>query len=232
MAVSNELLEYQKVDAELRKIEQELAGSAERKKFMQAKKFMESAADKLEAQDKRAVELKHAVQQLTARFKEMNTAISEYAAVEEMVEGGGDIAFYKRSAQSLADSLRLLKAELNKLISEIEAASEEYKRMKEQTISMQKQYKEYNEKFKAVKGERAAEVEEINARLCKIGEKIPKELLEKYKQKRKEHIFPVVAPLTNGRCICGMDFSIVQQGELSGGGVVECEHCRRFIYKP
>ncbi len=49
MAVSKELLEYQKVDAELRKIEQEIAGSDERKKYVQAKKFMETAAEKLEA---------------------------------------------------------------------------------------------------------------------------------------------------------------------------------------
>ena len=58
MSALKELLEYQKVDGELRKIEQEIAGSEERKKYMQAKKFMESAREKLEAQDKRAVEFK------------------------------------------------------------------------------------------------------------------------------------------------------------------------------
>lgn len=231
MAVSQELLEYQKVDAELREIEKELTASEERKKYVQAKKFMESAAEKLEAQDKRAQELKALAQKLTGEFAEISKAIAEYSELDEMVEKGGDVSFYKKKVQALIDKLRVTKGELNKLLTEIETACEEYKKLKKTTISMQKQYKEYAEKFKDLKNGRSAEVAAISARLEKIGANIPKEILAKYKAKRKERIFPVVAPLTNGRCVCGMDFAIAQQGALSGGGIIECEHCHRFIYK-
>ena len=156
MAVSKELLEYQKVDAELRKIEQEISQSDERRKYVQAKKFMETAAEKLEAMDARARELKEMAMRLTFNYQELNKAILEYAEIDEMVEAGGDVAFYKKKVQTLSDQLRSLKNELNKLVSEIENACEEYRRMKKQTISMQKQYKEYNEKFKEVKASRAA----------------------------------------------------------------------------
>lgn len=231
MAISKELLEYQEVDAELRKIEQELSVSEERKKYMQAKKFMETAGEKLEAQDKRACDLKALAQKFAAEFEEISKAISEYSELDEMVASGGDISFYKKNVQSLVDRLRMLKSEIAKLTENIEAAVEEYQKMKKQTISMQKQYKEYSEKFKEVKNARAEEVKEISKKLEKIGSKIPEEILTRYQAKRKERIFPVVAPLTNGRCICGMDFAIAQQGALSGGGVIECEHCHRFIYK-
>ena len=231
MAISKELLEYQKVDGELRGIEQELAASEERKKYVQAKKFMEAAGEKLEAQDKRAQDLKALAEKLTEEFEEVNRHIQEYSDLDEMVESGGDISFYKKNVQSLVDRLRAMKGELAKLTADIESAVEEYKKMKKQTISMQKQYKEYSEKFKEVKNGRAEEVKAISARLEKIAANIPAEILERYNAKRRERIFPVVAPLTNGRCICGMDFAIAQQGALSGGGVVECEHCHRFIYK-
>lgn len=231
MAVSKELLEYQKVDGELRKIEQEITASEERKKYIQAKKFMEVAGEKLEAQDKRARDLKTLSEKLTEEFEEINKLISEYADLDEMVESGGDIAFYRKSVQSLVDRLRSMKGELSKLTADIENAVEEYKKMKKQTISMQKQYKEYSEKFKEVKNARADEVKAISDKLEKIGSKIPPEILTRYKAKRRERIFPVVAPLKDGRCICGMDFAIAQQGALSGGGLVECEHCHRFIYK-
>ena len=231
MAVSKELLEYQRVDGELRKIEQEIAASEERKKFLQAKKFMESAGEKLEAQDKRAQDLKALAQKLTEEFEDINKTINEYSDLDEMVESGGDIGFYKKSVQSLVDRLRAMKGELFKLMSDIESAVEEYKKMKKQTISMQKQYKEYSEKFKEIKNSRAEEVNAISKQLDKIGKNIPAEILTRYQAKRRERIFPVVAPLTNGRCICGMDFAIAQQGELSSGGVIECEHCHRFIYK-
>ena len=231
MAVLKELLEYQSVDGELRKIEQEVAASEERKKYIQAKKFMETAGEKLEAQDKRARDLKVLFEKLTEEFEEINKTIGEYADLDEMVESGGDIAFYKKSVQSLVDRLRAMKGELTKLASDIETASEEYKKMKKQTILMQKQYKEYNEKFKEVKNSRAAEVKEINARLEALGAKIPPEILEKYKQKRHENVFPVLVPLSGGMCMCGMDFSLAQQERLQGGNVIECEHCRRFVYK-
>ena len=89
MSVLNELLEYQTVDAELRKIEQEIAASEARKKYVQAKKFMETAGEKLEAQDRRAVELRRTAQGLTARYKEINEAIKEYTAIDESTEDEG-----------------------------------------------------------------------------------------------------------------------------------------------
>ncbi len=230
MAALNELLEYQTVDGDLRKIEQEIAASEERKKYVQAKKFMESAREKLETQDARAVELRRIAKDLTARYMQIKETIAEYSAVNDDVDDEG-IAFYKRSAQQLSDTLRALKGEIAKLIAEIEAACEEYKKMKSQTIAMQKQYNEYSEKFKAVKAARTDEVNAINEKLNVLGKKIPVDILEKYRAKRKEKIFPILVPLTNDRCICGMDFAIAQQSALSGGNVIECEHCRRFIYK-
>lgn len=231
MAYVNELLEYQKVDADLRKIEQEITASEERKKYVQAKKFMESAAEKLEAQDKRAQGLKAHAQKLTQDYEEITKMIAEYAELDEMVESGGDVTFYKKSVQTLIDRLHALKGALNKLTADVEAACDEYQKMKKTTISMQKQYREYSEKFKELKNSRSTEVNAINEKLGQLGAGIPAEIIAKYRTKRKERIFPVIAPLTDGRCICGMDLPIAQQGALSGGGVIECEHCHRFLYK-
>ena len=231
MSVLNELLEYQKEDALLRKIEQEIGASEERKKYVQAKKFIESAREKLDAQEKRAIELKNLCAELSARSEEIIHALGEYSDLDEMIEGGGDVSFYKKNAQALSDKLRAIKAELNKLISDVNAITEEYKKLKEQTIVMQKQYKEYKEKYDAVKASRSEEVEEINRKLSEIGKKIPADTLERYKTKRKERIFPILVPLNGDRCVCGMDFPLAQQGRLAGGNVIECEHCRRFVYK-
>lgn len=225
-----ELLEYQKTDAQLRKIEQDIGASEERKKFAQAKKFIENARERLDQQDKRAAELALLRDDLEKRCGELGKQIEEYADLEEMVEGGGDLGFYKKNLLALSERIRSVKGELNKLVSEINAMIEEYKKLKEQTIKMQGQYKEYKEKVDALKNARADEVKEIKTKLDALAKKFKPEILEKYKAKRKEGIFPIFVPLTAGRCICGMDLSLAQQGKLSNGGVIECEHCRRFIY--
>ena len=231
MPVSKELLDYQKADGELRKIEMELAASEERKKYVQAKKFMEVAREKLETQDKRAVELRNMRDELAARVAEMTKTIAEYAELDEMLEGGGDLAFYKKNAQALLEKLRSVKSELNKLIAEVNAAAEEYKKFKEQTIAMQKQYKEYNEKFKAIRSSRAEEVKAINGKMAALSKKIAPNILEVYDMKRKENIFPIIVPLNGEFCVCGRDFPLAQQGTLAGGNMVECENCRRLVYK-
>ncbi len=230
-AVSQELLQYQEVDAKLRTIEQEIGASEERKKYIQAKKFIEAALPKLDAQDARAVKLRSMCADLAARCEEITKAIGEYSDLDEMVGEGGDLGFYKKNAQALFDRLRSLKADLSKLVADVESVMDEYKKLKEQTIVMQKQYKEYRDKFKAVQDARKDEVEAIRKKLNAIGKDISPEILDKYNQKRKERIFPVVVPLKNDRCVCGMDFPLAQQGRLAGGNVIECEHCRRFVYK-
>ena len=225
-----ELLEYQRTDAELRKIEQELGQSEERKKFAQAKKFLESAKERLEQYDKRAVELTALRDGIEQRCEDIFHQIEEFAELEQMIDDGGDIAFYKKNALALSERVKGLKAELAKLVADINVTVEEYKKLKEQTIKMQAQYKEYKGKLDEVKGTRADEVKEIKLKLDALAAKCPEKVIERYKVKRKEGIFPIFVPLTGGGCICGMELSLAQQGKLSGGGVIECEHCRRFIY--
>lgn len=231
MSVLQQLLEYQKKDAELRKIEQELASSEERKKLAQARAFMKNAESRIAAEDARAVELKNLRDGLIARVEETGHAIAEYADLDEMVEGGGDVAFYKKNALQLQERLRAAKTELNKILAEIEALSAEYKKMMEQGKAANRQAKEYSEKYKALQSSRAAEVEALNAALAELAKGIPAATLEKYRQKRHENVFPVLVPLTGGMCVCGMDLSLAQQEKLQGGNVIECEHCRRFIYR-
>ncbi len=231
MSTLQELLEYQKADGELRKIEQELAASDARKKSLQARNFIKNAESRIAAQDKRAVELKTLRDELIARVEETAKAIAEYADIDEIVEGGGDVSFYKKNAQQLSERLRAVKAELARLTAEAESLSAEYKKMMEQGKQMNRQYREYAEKYKEVQASRAKEIAAINARLDEIGKNIPSETLEKYKQKRREKIFPVLVPLAGDMCVCGMDLPLAQRGRLAGGNVIECENCHRFIYK-
>ena len=231
MSVLNELLEYQKVDAQLRKIEQEVAASEEQKKYAQANKFMKSAPERFEAQDRRAAELAALREDLIRRAEDISKQIAEYSELEEMVEEGGDVSFYKKNAQALLDRLRGLRSEMQKLNADIASTVEEYDRFKKQGAAMQKQYKEYKANRDELVNTHKDEVNSLRARLAEIAKKIPEDTLAKYQQKRKENIFPIIAPLNGNMCVCGMDFPLALQERLAGGNVVECEHCRRFVYK-
>ena len=227
-----ELLQYQETDGKLKAIEQELSTSEERKKYMTARKFLEKAPEKLDALDAKANELKHIFDQLVAKYKEIEDTIQEYANVDEMVEQGADLSFYKKNASQIMESVKALRAEIAKLESRIEAAKTEYATAQKQTIAMQKQYKEYKVKYAELKDSRAAEMKSIEGELSKIAKKIPAELLEKYTLKRKEKLFPVVCEVQGNRCPqCGIELSVSEISKLADGSFVECDSCRRVLFK-
>ena len=229
----DELLRYQEADGRLRAVEQEIAATEERKKYMSARKFLEKAPEKLDALDAKAAELKHLFELLEKKYAEIADTIKDYENLDEMVdEQGGEISFYKKNASQIADNLRGLKAEINKLASQIESASAEYQAAKKQTIAMQKQYKEYKVKYAEVKESRAGDVKKIEAELAELAKKVPQDTLVKYNAKRKEKLFPVVCEVSGNRCPqCGMELSIAELAKLADGNFIECDSCRRILFR-
>lgn len=228
----DELLKYQEADGRLRAVEQEISSTEERKKYVTARKFLEKAPEKLSALDAKAAELRRTFEALEKKYAELADTIKDYENLDEMLEEGGDLSFYKKSASQIADSLRALKGEINRLVSQIEAASAEYRTAKKQTISMQKQYKEYKEKYAAVKEAHAAQIKAIEAELAELAKKVPASALEKYRAKRKEKLYPVVCEVTGNRCPqCGMELSLAEMSKLEGGTLIECDSCHRTLFK-
>ena len=231
----DELLAYQEADGKLRAIEQKISATEERKKYSAARKFLEKAPEKLDALDARAAELKHMFARLQKKSEELAETIKEYENLGEMIgQQGGEIAFYKKNAAHIADALRGLKAEIARLRQSVEEAAKEYAAAKKQTIAMQRQYKEYKDKYGEVKQTYAEEIKAAEAELAKLAEKVPKDALQKYTAKRKEKLFPVVCEVKgkDNRCPqCGMELSIAELSKLEGGGFIECDSCRRILFR-
>ncbi len=229
----DELLKYQEADGRLRAVEQQISSTEEHKKYQAALKFLKKAPEKLEALDVKATELRRAFERLEAKYAEIADTIKDYENLDEMIgEQGGELSFYKKSASQIAESLRALKNEINRLASQIEAASAEYRTAKKQTIAMQRQYKEYKEKDAAVKQAHAGEIKAIESELSELAKKMPAATLEKYKAKRKEKLYPVVCEVTNNRCPqCGMELSLAEMSKLESGTLIECDSCHRTLFK-
>lgn len=230
MANLQEILKYQAADRKLYAIERELAASDERKEYMKVKKFMEAAPEKLDSLENKALALKTEAAELTKKYEEAEGTLKEFENVDELVDGGADISFYKKKVQAIMDKLKKLKADLNALTANITATSAEYQKLKKQVISMQKQYKDAQEKYNAVKAAKEPERKEIEKELAEIAKNIDEEFLVKYKTKRKERIFPVVGEVVGGMCICGMEVALATRNRLSAGETVECDNCHRIIY--
>ena len=231
MAQLQAILNYQEVDTKLYKLERDIAGCDERKEYVKVKKFLETAPEKLDSLEVKANSLKAEAANLAKQYEHTEETLKDFEHLDELVTGGADIAFYKKNAQSIVDQLKKIKADMNALVANIKALDAEYQKLKKQVISAQKQYGEVSEKYKAVKASREDERLAIEKELAEIAKEIPAEVLEKYKTKRKERIFPVVGETIGMRCpFCSMEPPLAARNKLSSGATIECDNCHRIIF--
>ena len=231
MANLQAILQYQEVDTKLYKIEREIAGCDERKEYVKVKKFLETAPEKLDSLDVKASSLKTQADELAKNYEATEETLKDFENLDELVNGGADIAFYKKKAQTIVDKLKKIKTEIAALTTAIKETDAEYQKLKKQVISAQKQYADVSEKYKAVKAAREDERKAIEAELAKIAKDVPAAMMEVYQTKRKERVFPVVGQLTGNRCpYCSMEPPIAARSKLTGGGTIECDNCHRIIF--
>ncbi len=232
MTQVEKLLKYQETDEKLLKLERDLGNSEERKSFVQAKSFLTKAPEKLDALDAKAVELSALVSELNKKYQEIAETLSDFDHIDEMVDGGANIAFYKKNVTQISDKLKSIKAEIASLTKTVKDAEEEYQQMKKKTIDMQKQYTESSESYKKLKESLQGEALSVKKELDALKKDIQPEVMKKYEIKRSERIFPILCAEKGGRCSkCGSELSLIGKEKISSGEVVECDNCHRILYK-
>ena len=232
MAKIELLLKYQTEDSKLLQIEREAANSEEWKNYSQTKSFLTKAPEKLEAMDAKAQEIYVRLDELNKKYGELADTLKDFDNIDELVEGGADISFYKKNISQITDKLKAIKSEMNALVKSVKEADEEYQNLKKKTISVQKQYTEFSAKYQEYKKGKLAEMEAVRSELKKLSGGIDAEVMKRYEVKRSERIFPIICAVKNDRCSkCGMELSIVGKEKINGGEVTECENCHRFLYK-
>ena len=107
------ILNYQEVDRELYALEREIAGSSERKEYVKWKKFLEGAPEKLDGMESKANGLKAEAAAIVEKYEKAEEILKDFDSLDELVDGGADISFYKKKAQSVFEQLKKLKFELN-----------------------------------------------------------------------------------------------------------------------
>lgn len=226
------LLKYQEADGKLIKLEHDLGNSDANKNRVQAKTFLTKAPEKLDALESKAVELSALAEKLNKKYAEIAETLSDFDNLDELVDGGADIAFYKKNIAQISEKIQSVKAEIASLTKAVKDADEEYRQMKKKTIDMQKQYTDSSEAFKKLKESMQGEALAVKKELDALKKDIEPEVMKKYEIKRSERIFPILCVEKGGRCSkCGSELSLAGKEKIASGAFVECDNCHRIIYK-
>ncbi len=224
------LLEYQKIDADLKNIENELKKSEEFKKYAQAVKFLKTVTDSKAQIEAKAASLLLGMQNLQDRLKKLSDDKNEFTGIDE-VEDENMLAFLKKKSAELSSQYASLEAEIEKLSKEMTELTLSYKKLMANTKAMLSQQDEYKLKYEELCKEKETEKSKIKKQLELIAKDIPSEYLAKYKEKRKDPKFPIVYELKDKHCTaCGTELSQLELSRLKNEKIIECENCRRLIF--
>lgn len=226
------LLKYQEKDAELRKIEQELAGSEERKKAVAAKRYIDGVEESVAKLDARAAKLEEEYRKALTEQERLKEQEQEFVRAVESAEDETEAGYVLKKIDELAGKIKNLMSRAEKLSEEMTLVVKEYVKIKNETKAAQAQYaengKKYNELKASVKGER----DKIEAELKELAKGVDAPLMERYLKKRAGKIYPVVYEVRGNVCgACNMELPMSELGKLKNGEVIDCDQCGRLLYK-
>lgn len=224
-----EILEYQGIDLEIKKLEAQIADNTNRKNAIKMQQFLKDAQAKLVELEKRASETIKAYNQ----YKDIYNKMAQNLEFVEKNAGSEDIA----KSEGLLEAIDTISSNLNKLDKEMSSVIANCAGIQNEVASIMKSARtaktnmqNYKDEFAKFKTEIDAKIAELKEKLAKQAKKVDKTLLAKYKQKSAEKA-NVFVPEVSGRCGgCRMEISASKINKLKEEKYIECENCGRIIY--
>lgn len=226
-----ELLKYQELDIELKKIEKKVNGSEYFKNVNKSKEIAKKSqlrmvevnneAQKVNDEINKIISVKAKGIELVKKYTETNI---ENLSEKEVLEIANKIKPIKKNLDELISRLNILEAKMVKLL-------EEFDNLKKQIMSSKKIYEENKVQLENLKQQVEPEIEKAKVILQNQEKNVNPELIQKYRNLKREGVFPVLVQLKDGKnCgYCRVEQSMHKLEKLKLCGFTECEQCHRII---
>lgn len=233
MSTIEKILAYQAEDKKLFDIEKQLNECAARQNGIKAQRFLRGVSETLAGLDAKSQELCAAYAQATSALEDLKDDNAEFSAIAEKVQDEKELSYLKSKADELIKSLNELTLKVQKIKQEMNDLAVAYGKFKKETVYYQDLYKKSGEAYSALKEKFAPERKEIEKKLETLEKDVPADVMQKYKEKRKDKHFPIVYKINGSYCsACGTGLSKSVLDKLEKDGtLIECENCRRLIFK-
>ena len=232
MIMFDKILEYQKIEGNVLKLEGELAKSADREKAAEIQQELKSFHARLVVLENNAKQVNDAYSKAIKKYQEYNEKLAELEKQVESIDES-KVDLYEKAYKDFANIAVGLEKEIAKMHNEIQQISHEYEEIIKKSKVDREKFDKYKAAYTKLKLELEPKINEGRAELAKIQKEIEAKLFQKYLQKRENRIFPVFVALTDNKCGgCRMEISASKLGAMKNNefGVIECENCGRIIY--
>lgn len=228
------ILEYQEIDLEYLKLENQLRNCDEAKKLKECETQYKAATDEVMKCNLLVDDCFSNVDKYQKQFVELKKEVVELSnSVDEDIETA-QLDYYSKKLEQLMTTIANIEKECDRLTADLkklqDAAANEMKKASK-SLTLAKQFKDaYLEKQK----ELSAKAKEIKEKRDIVEKDVDEEVLEIYKKVRKNKKVPFFVPLVSPKTCggCGMEIANDLLEILnSGKQYAECPNCGRIIFK-
>ncbi|HOK81327.1 MAG: hypothetical protein GX095_06405 [Clostridiales bacterium] len=222
------MLEYQKIDHEIYKIELELQKSREMERVKNLKSQISLAENALLRLNKEASDLFAAIQNIE---KDIASAVPD----KGIIDNANTLEKAESAEKTLAaclESLANLEREARRAFDRLSAITKEAAKQYETGKYLSFEHKKARDEANALYIKVKLEQKDNFAKLAELTSQIEPKLLERYKALREQRRMPAIVAFNGTNCsACGMDISIEMSEKLKkSGDMAECPNCRRIVY--
>ena len=224
-----ELLSYQELDMEIKKMERDLLENSDRMNAIKMQQYLKECQSKLIQLEEKAQNVVNAYNQ----YKEVYTKMAQNVELISKNANSSDetkLNGLLDANESIIDNLNKLEKEIANVIASCSALNGEQvsimKNARTAKVNMEKDKEHYAQSKQASE----AEISAKKKKLEELAKSVNKDLLAKYKQKAPEKN-KVFVPVVSGKCGgCRMEIPAGKMNILKNAKFIECENCGRIIY--
>ena len=228
----DKMLEYQKKDLELIKLEREVNEG-------ESKRILNEMVERSKDAQAKSVQLEKLAGELNAEYEKLSKTFEDNSSKLEMISkmnfdnvSEKELENYEKLANSINSNLAVLEKKLIHLAENINNVLNQFEQAKKNYNLAREKHSVHKQKYDELLAQLQPRIDEIQKQLGVLEKEVEPVLLSKYKQKRIDKTFPIFVSEYESTCGgCRMALSYAAMGTLKENGYIECEHCRRIIYK-
>lgn len=233
--IQQQLLDYQKIDGELNRIERDLRKSESYQNLKKYKVLRQEYEDTLNKLDAKAGDLKNRLAQAKQTVAKITSVIEENTNEMTHVESSDELKYMSKKLDEQIKLLAQVEGDIKDILRESEEIAKKFDEINTKLVTVAKALKQANEDFNSQKEAVKPRVMELRAQLDALKPTLDPNLFETYSRISAGKVFPVFVPLHDrNRCGgCRMDtpLGVVESEMQKHNGIMRCEHCGRIIYK-
>lgn len=225
------ILEYQKLDTDLFRLEREINKNEHKKNAQAMVSYVKEAQNQILELDRQANRLYQDFQKLKQVEEKGIDLIEKYTrqfgdnlTTEQLKELQAKISQTTRQLRELENRFIASEKKAKQFISDFDG-------LKKKANVAKSKHQESKSKFDEYCTQREPEIKAIKDKISALEKQLDAGFVNKYKTLKQDGVFPIVVKLVDSRCGgCRMELPSKELEKIRQNGKLECPSCHRLIY--